>query len=407
MPPDFDLAIVGAGVVGCSLARLFAETPLRISLIEAHTAAPPPAVVAEPGTPSDFSARTAALSPASRTLLERVGAWQLLPPARICPYAQMRVWDADGSGGVCFDAAELSATDTALGWIVEQDAIEHSLSQLVASQDGLQLLRGTGLSALQLPLVEGEPAHLSLADGSRLSAALVIGADGARSAVRKLAGIDHRVWDCRQTAIAVVAQTERVHQDTAWQRFTEHGPLAFLPLAGGGGHFCSVVWSADSDVATALLALEDSAFCRALARSFEHRLGVVRAVGSRVSFALSQRHAEDYARPGCVLVGDAVRAVHPLAGQGLNLGLTDVAVLGEELLRWRRSGGAMGALQPLLRYQRRCREHNLAMLGSMAGLQQLFAARHPLLRLARNEGLRWVDRSPALKRFFAHRAMGA
>ena len=406
MPPDFDLAIVGGGVVGCALARLFAETPLRIALIEARSGEPSTAAATEPGEPCDFSARTAALSPASRSLLERLGAWQKLSPARICPYEQMRVWDADGSGCLCFDAAELAPPAAALGWIVEQDGIEHALYQLVASQDGLQLLCGTGLSGLQLSRAEGEPMILRLGDGQRIGTRLVIGADGARSAVCDLAGIGYRTRDCHQTAIAVVVQTERGHRHTAWQRFTEHGPLAFLPLAGGGGHFCSVVWSADSAVAADLLALDDSAFALALARSFESHLGAVCSVGKRFSFALSQRHADDYARPGCVLVGDAVRAVHPLAGQGLNLGLTDVAVLGEELLRWRRAGGVMGALQPLLRYQRRRREHNLAMLGSMAGLQQLFAARHPLLRLARNEGLHFVDRSPTLKRFFARWAMG-
>ncbi len=409
MPPDFEIAIIGGGTVGSTLAQLLAAAPLHIALIEARSGVPEPVRVGECSSVGDFSARTAALSPASGALLKQIGAWQLLPPSEICAYEQMQVWDADGTGSIGFEAAELSMDGDPLGWIVEHNRLEWALAQRCAKQSSLHILHGSPLCALERSgrhSSDDEAMRLELEDGSHLSARLVIAADGGRSVARRLMGIDSAVWDCQQRAIVAVVETENSHRHTAWQRFTEDGPLALLPLAGGDGHFSSVVWSVDSAVVQHLLDLDDSAFSAALALGCERCLGAVRTVGKRFSFALSQHHARDYARPGFALIGDAVRTVHPLAGQGLNLGLLDAAVLAEELLRWQRLGGTMGEIEPLLRYQRRRREHNLAMLGAMAGLQQLFSARHPLLRLVRNEGLRWVDQAPRLKRFFARRAMG-
>ena len=249
--------------------------------------------------------------------------------------------------------------------------------------------------------------RLELEDGRSLSAGLLVAADGALSRVRDLAGFRTREWDYGQRAIVCTVETGLPHQATAWQRFLNTGPLAFLPLPGfEGRHYCSIVWSAEPDLADALAALSDREFCDAAGEALESRLGAVLDCSPRASFPLRQRHAVEYTRPGIALVGDAAHTIHPLAGQGINLGLQDVIALSEELTAGMARGEAPGSPVLLARYQRRRKGENLLMMAAMDGFKSLFGSRQLPLRWLRNQGLKWVDRSGPIKHQLMRHAMG-
>ncbi len=231
----------------------------------------------------------------------------------------------------------------------------------------------------------------------------MVGADGADSRVRALAGIDEHRREYDQEAVVATVTTERSNPAIAWQRFLTTGPLAFLPLADGRS---SIVWSTGPAEAARLVELPEDEFRAVLGEAFEHRLGAVTAVGRRARFTLRRAHAARYVGPRLALVGDAAHVVHPLAGQGVNLGLLDAATLAEVLLQGRARGCDLGALALLRRYERWRKGENLAMLAALDGLKRLFGASAPPLRWARSAGLSLVDRFPPAKRFFMRRAMG-
>ena len=201
-------------------------------------------------------------------------------------------------------------------------------------------------------------------------------------------------------------ELEQSHQYTAWQRFRQEGPLAILPLAANNDKTCSIVWSTHSEECEHLLTLSDDEFCAELGQAFEHRLGSVLSVGPRAAFPLRQRHAKNYVVAGIALVGDAAHTIHPLAGQGVNLGFKDVAALSEELLRAHKQGLNLGDLAVLQRYQRRRQADNLMMMSAMEGFKRLFAAEQPIIRLLRNQGMRLFNRASAIKQHVVMQAMG-
>lgn len=392
----FDVVIVGAGMVGSLLATLLAGSGLRIALLER-------AAVTAPAADAPFEPRVSALTRASENLLRHVGAWAAIERLRSCPYGGMEVWDADGSGRVHFSARELG--ESHLGVLVENRLLQWALTAVAAQMPDVTLLCPAALAAL-----ERLPAHwqLDLADGRHLEAALVVGADGADSGVRRLAGLPVRDTDYHQRAIVTTVRCEKAHGFVARQRFSPTGPLAFLPLRGhdGDAHHCSIVWSQDEPEARRLLALDDAAFRRELTLAFEHTLGEVVACDARHSFPLRARHAGDYTRPGLVLVGDAAHAIHPLSGQGVNLGLLDAAVLAEEIRRAQDRRLPWWEGEVLARYERRRRAHNSLILHGMTAFQRLFGSRHPLFVVARNLGLAATDRLLPVKQEFARVAMG-
>jgi 2-octaprenylphenol hydroxylase len=225
--------------------------------------------------------------------------------------------------------------------------------------------------------------------------------------VRELAGFRTREWDYGHRALVTTVETERGHGATAWQRFLSSGPLAYLPLPEHDGHhFCSIVWSVEHGLADDLEAMDEEAFRAALGAALEYRLGEVVACSARVCFPLRQRHAIDYIKPGVALVGDAAHTIHPLAGQGINLGLQDVAALADEVLAGVARGEDPGSYQLLRRYQRRRKGENLLMMAAMEGFKNLFGARQLPVRWLRNQGLKWVDRSGPLKYQMMRHAMG-
>lgn len=395
-PHESDIVIVGAGMVGSLLAALLKDSGLRITLLER-------AAVTPPQKDDAFEPRVSALTRASENLLRHVQAWEAMAALRLCPYSTMTVWDADGSGRVQFAARELG--ESHLGVLVENRLLQWSLTEVAMQAENVELLCPAQLVALErLP----QQWLLTLADGVKIHAPLVIAADGAQSAVRQLAGISVSETDYGQRAIVTTVRTSMPHQYTAWQRFMATGPLAFLPLqtADGDAHHSSIVWSQDEKEAQRLLALDDEAFRRELGFAFEHTLGEVLACDQRYSFPLRAAHAAEYVREGLALIGDAAHAIHPLAGQGVNLGLLDAAVLAEEILRARERNISWFSQETLARYSRRRRAHNSLILNSMTGFRRLFASHHPLMVVARNLGLNATNRFLPLKQELARVAMG-
>jgi 2-octaprenylphenol hydroxylase len=399
---QFDVVIVGAGIAGSALACALADTRLRVALIEVQ-----PLAIAMPQPAAGvngFDPRVSALTAASQQLLARLGAWDLIAAQRVCGYREMRVWDADGTGSIHFDCADIH--QPVLGHIVENRLITAALAQQLPLIGNVSVLAPQQLQSMEPRAGGGH--HLQLESGLALEADLVVGADGAMSIVRKLMGLKTREWDYGHHAIVATIETTKPHQLTAWQRFMPSGPLAFLPLETGDGsqQFCSIVWSAQSDYAQQLMALDDAAFRLALADAFEHRLGDIASISKRFMFPLKQRHAVDYIAPGIALIGDAAHTIHPLVGQGINLGLLDVIALAESLQHASARGLASGDMAVLGRYQRARKGHNLLMMGVMEGFKRLFEQPALPLRWLRNEGLRQVDAKPWLKREIMRQAMG-
>jgi 2-octaprenylphenol hydroxylase len=391
-----DLIIVGAGMVGSALALALEHSGLEILVVDGG-----PLSVRPFAAEGAFEPRVSALSAASQRILERLGVWDGIAARRVSPYRDMRVWDGSGTGSVHFSAASVHAE--VLGHIVENRVVQDALlDRLHDSQIGL-----LGSARLEQLRRSGDGWLLTLADGRELRAPLLVAADGANSAVRRLAGCATREWDYLHHAIVTSVRCERPHQATAWQRFTDDGPLAFLPLARQGDeHWCSIVWSTVPAEAERLMALDDEAFRHELGKAFEWRLGQVTAVDPRICIPLRQRHAKRYVESGLALIGDAAHSIHPLAGQGVNLGFLDAAVLAEVLLHALQRGEQANDVRVLSRYERRRMPHNLAMMAAMEGFERLFQADPLPLRLLRNSGLNWVDELPDAKALFVRRALG-
>ena len=399
----YDVVIVGAGIVGGALACALADSSLRVAVIEARslpTIWPP----RSEGV-SDYDARVSALTLASRQWLQQLCVWDDVVAERVCAYRQMHVWDADGVGAIDFNAAEVG--QVALGHIVENRLVAIALAQQLTAHQRrghLNLYSPNALTEFQQQAGGGH--LLQLDNGEQISTTLVVAADGALSPLRQRCGFEMREWDYGHHAIVTTVQIARPHQHTAWQRFMPEGPLAFLPLAGGDGRYCSIVWSTLPERAEALMALSADDFADALSTSFERCLGDIEQVGERHCVSLRQRHAVNYIKPGIALVGDAAHTIHPLAGQGLNLGLMDARVLAEELLRAERRQLSVGERAVLGRYQRRRKAANLSMMAGMEGFKRLFENPQLPLRWARNTGMRWVSDFTPLKQQLIRSAMG-
>lgn len=398
----FDILVVGGGMVGSALALGLSRQGWQVGLVEGSAREALLQAVEPAGSVDDFEARISAISVASQRLLEQLGAWPGLVAGRHCPYQTMAVWDGDGTGGIRFEAAELQAP--ALGTIIENRRIVQALF-IALADSRVELLDGVRVTGWWQ---SEDHRGVELADGRRPGARLVVAADGAHSRLRQWVGLPTREWDYDQQAIVCTVRTAQSHGYTAWQRFSRTGPLAFLPLLNeqGDEHFCSIVWSQDTGEARRLMALDDMGFRAELEHAIEQTLGPVEQVSRRVAFPLRQRHAKEYVAEGFALVGDAAHTIHPLAGQGANLGYGDVRVLLDELSRARQAGVNPADDLLLARYQRRRKGENLAMMAAMEGFKQLFARDEPALRWLRNAGMRWLDGLGPVKNRIAAQAMG-
>ncbi|MER2603827.1 MAG: UbiH/UbiF/VisC/COQ6 family ubiquinone biosynthesis hydroxylase [Candidatus Competibacter phosphatis] len=389
---DYDLIIAGGGMVGSTLACALSDADFKIALLESA-----PLERIRPGEETDL--RVSAINRASQRIFAAVGAWSDMTAWRVSPFRDMRVWDAGGFGQIHFDSATLG--EPLLGWIIENRVIQYALLERVRQLPAVDLLCPAALETAWPEDAGGWRVRLT--DGREFTTRLLVGADGAQSKVRELAEIDTRGWSYHQKALVANVRTAEPHQETAWQRFLPTGPLAFLPLHDGR---CSIVWSTTPEQADQLLALDEYNFAQALTEAFERRLGEIVQVGPRGAFPLRSQHARAYVKPGLALIGDAAHVVHPLAGQGVNLGLLDAATLAEVLLDGLAAGHEVGALRVLRRYERWRKSDNLPMLGIMDGFKRLFGNSLPPVRLLRNLGLNLTDAAGPLKNAMARRAMG-
>jgi len=394
--PLYDVAIVGGGPVGACAAALLARPGggprLRVVVLEPHVPRLPSA-----GEPPDV--RVVAISRASERLLRAAGAWPGIEGPRVCAYERMHVWhESTGVGGasaLVFDAADVGEPN--LGYILESRLLQAALLEAFTQAGGE--LEAAPLASLEV----GEDAvRIATARGA-IRARLVIGADGAQSAVRTAVGLGAEVRDYRETAIVASVATARPHARTAWQRFMGNGTLAFLPLFDGTS---SIVWSADDALAARLLAADPAAFAAELDRASDLALGATRLVSERAAFALRRLTAPRYVARRVALIGDAAHVVHPLAGQGVNLGLLDAAALAQLVAAaaaQREDPGSLG----VLRAYERWRKSEVALMGSAIDTfdRLLSHGDGPLARLARR-GLGFVNRSQELRRFFIRRALG-
>lgn len=399
---EFDLIIVGAGLVGASLACAIAQEDaaqnLRIAVVEAANEVPH-------FEGENFDPRVVALTHASETLLRNIGCWNAIANARVCAYRKMKVWDGEGTAAIEFDCADVHQTH--LGHIVENSVIVTQLRARMAQLRNITVIQPAAVTELIVAQNNHAPLRIRLDIGVELGSTLIIAADGANSRVRELADFKTREWDYGQQAIITTVRTEKPHQFTAWQRFMHTGPVAFLPLQNNSdAHACSIVWSADDELAQSLMALDDVAFCARLTDAFEARLGKVVRCDKRYVIALRQRHAANYVQPGIALVGDAAHNIHPLAGQGVNLGLLDVQALAEEIKRALERGIPLNDDSILRRYQRQRLAGNLGMMSAMEAFKRLFGSRSLEVNWLRNTGMRQLNSIPAIKKLIVNAALG-
>lgn len=395
---SYDLVIVGGGMAGLALAAGLANTTLKIAIIEAAEQAPS-------WQAATFNTRVSALSESSRQLLDNLGAWSAMQKLRVNPYQGMRVWDSQGTAEVAFDAAEAGVTN--LGYLVENAVTQLGLLEAVDQQANLDWYRGIKLLELSEPLNTQGRRKVQLSDGSKLDAALIVGADGALSKVRELGNFKTREWNYGHHALVTSVRMEKSHANAAWQSFGETGILAFLPLnKNGDNHWCSIVWSTSPEQATELMALDEQAFNQQLTKAFEGRLGKVELSEGRQVVPLRQRHAIDYVKPGLALIADAAHTIHPLAGQGINLGFADVAALTQVVKQAVEEKKPLGSLTVLNSYQRQRKPDNLAMMALMESFKRLFAAQNLPVLLLRNLGMKLVNSNPWVKRRLITQALG-
>ncbi|MDB5973295.1 MAG: UbiH/UbiF family hydroxylase [Nevskia sp.] len=383
------IIVVGGGPVGAAAALALSQQGFDVALLERGSA--PPTYDS-----SGYDLRVYALAPHSARMLDGLGVWPEILARRASPYGAMRVWERGPEHALRFDCADTGRAE--LGWIVEHSLV---VDRLWAKLDGVVRYECAVIESAAF----GETGTtLRLADGRELRAQLVVAADGAESQLRGLAGIDTVGWGYAQRAIVCHVRTQQPHRGTAWQRFLSSGPLAFLPLADGR---CSIVWSAEEALAQELLALDDAAFLARLGEALEHALGEVVEATPRISFPLRLLHAQDYVRPGLVLVGDAAHAIHPLAGQGVNLGFADVQELAQTLAAARDAGRDWAGLRNLQRYARARKAANLEMLTLTDGLYRAFRLRVPGLKAALGLGMEAVGKLGPLKAWLARQAANA
>jgi 2-octaprenyl-6-methoxyphenol hydroxylase len=387
-PDQVDIAIVGGGMVGLTLAIGLARAGADVALVERASIAD----MAE----AAFDGRGSAIAAGSQRILDGVGLWRALQPDA-SPILEIRV--ADGASPLFLHYDHKDIGNDPIGWIVENAVIRRTLAGA---------LQGSGVRVIDRTTVEriapeADHTGLILERGRRLEARLVVAADGRNSPLRDLAGIEAVRWAYPQTGIVCAVRHEVPHNGIAHEHFLPAGPFAILPMIGNRS---SIVWTERNDLVPAILDLDDDGFAAELRARFGTFLGNVEVAPGRWAYPLSVVHAKRYTAPRLALAGDAAHAIHPIAGQGFNIGLRDVAALAEVVVDALRLGLDPGASDVLDRYERWRRPDNMAMIAVTDSLNRLFSNDIPPVRLARDAGLAAVNRAGPLKRLFMRHAMG-
>ncbi|MDH5691925.1 MAG: UbiH/UbiF/VisC/COQ6 family ubiquinone biosynthesis hydroxylase [Gammaproteobacteria bacterium] len=393
MSKSYDVIIVGGGMVGGALACGLGKAGINTLVLDAVSP-----VMDWP--PKDYELRVSAITAKSQHFLEAIGAWSGISKRRLSPFREMHVWDAQGKGEIHFDSAEVGAPT--LGNIIENLAIQQSLIDQFEQYDCVEYRHPLRIKALHL---ETDHAELETSEGETLSARLLAGADGARSWLRSQFDIETIGWSYHQKGLVCVVSTEQGHHETAWQRFLPTGPLAFLPLADGR---CSIVWSTTEEEANRLLGLNETDFLNELNEALhESPMGKVIGCGKRAAFPLRLQHSTRYIDHRLALVGDAAHTIHPLAGQGVNLGFADAEEL-TTLLSTAKLDGIkdLGNKVLLRQYERARKGENLGMMGVMDGFKRLFSNDQAALSGLRNFGLGLTNKAGPVKNLIMRKAMG-
>ena len=388
---DFEVVVIGAGVVGSSLALSLAKEGVDVCLIDKGT----------PEIKEDISrGRTAALNLASQNILEKLGVKRGIQNY-LTPFKNIYVWDSEGTSSLEFSSDEIGQPK--LGDVVTNNAILSSIFLLLPNHKNLRFLSGDRLKTLD---PQEESIKVCTEGGENISCKLVVGADGGLSSVRELSSINIRTWSYDQKALIANLKAEKSHNNTAYQVFTKNGPIALLPMQKDNEESLSLVWSADIDYAERLLDLDIPSFLNELERKTESVLGKLSMDGEMSSYPLHQLHAKDYYAQRVVLIGDAAHSMHPLAGQGLNLGLGDVEELANRILSSRRHGEDVGSDKMLSEYNKARKLVNLRMMGFMEVFKNGFGSTNPWVRLGRNMAFGATKKAPELRKRFIKEAAG-
>ncbi len=380
-------------MVGAAVACSLGGSSLRVAVIESL---PPQAF--SPDQPHDL--RVSALSIASKNILETVGAWGGVVNRRLCPFRRMRVWETAGDTEFCSDDINYPE----LGYIVENRVTQLALLDRLQDFENIELICPATINKINYS-AEQQSVHseVELGNGRILTAKVLVAADGGQSRVRQAVGLGVTSWDYKQHALVIYIETDYGQQDITWQRFVPSGPQAFLPLTG---HYGSIVWYNSPDEVNRLKALSDADLMRELVATFPDCLGKVNAILGTASFPLKRQHAQEYVKPGVVLVGDAAHMINPLAGQGVNIGLLDAAALSEVLVEADKRGLELGDLSVLKRYEKLRRNENLKMMTVMDVFYRVFSNQVLPIKFLRNLGLGLAERILPAKNKVMRSAMG-
>ncbi len=389
---SFDIIVVGAGIVGLAAALALALEGFEVAIIEAQNNPKQDLPLAT----SEYDTKVVAITRASQNFLDYLGLWQTIDLTRSCAYQHMKVWDSVMDGLIEFSAVDFFEDD--LGHIIEQSVIQGALWQALKSQPKITIFTGTKIDNFNY---QQDKVALNCGEKSTLTAKCLVAADGAASRLRDLCQIATTAWDYKQSAIVATVQGTLTHCLTAYQRFAPDGPLALLPLSHS--HLSSIVWTTTPQKSQDLMQLSPGEFAKRLSHEIDGVMGEMSLISERFLFPLKTHHAKQYAVPGCVLVGDAAHTLHPLAGQGVNLGLMDVAALVETL---RMNKTRIGEFNILKRYERQRKGHNQIMIWAMELFKQGFSSQDLFVQRVRNFGLNWVNGKPQLKHLFAKMALG-
>ncbi|KEA63890.1 2-octaprenyl-3-methyl-6-methoxy-1,4-benzoquinol hydroxylase [Marinobacterium lacunae] len=392
MNQRYDVLIVGGGMVGATIACALTGSNLTVAVVEQQY---PPAFSSE--QPHDL--RVSALSLASENILRHVGAWDGIVSRRLCPYRRMRVWEAsDTRAATEFDASRIDRPY--LGNIVENRVVQLALLERLQQIDNVDLI-----CPAQIEAIDYSPGAslIRLQDGRELVGRLLVAADGGQSRVRDAVGIGTHKWDYDQYALVASVETAYEQQDITWQQFTPTGPLAFLPLSGNNA---SLVWYNTPNEVRRLMELPERRFMEELIATFPDRLGQIDQLLERGFFPLRRQHAQRYVAEGVALAGDAAHMIHPLAGQGVNIGLLDAAALAEVIIKAHAAGEAWESLEVLEQYERQRRRHNLLMMQTMDAFYRVFSNDSSPMKVVRNIGLGLAGKLPFAKDRVMQFAMG-
>ena len=399
---DADVIIVGGGMVGLSMAASLVASDLSVLVIEKDAIKQDQLkkqLADSKIEPENYFTRVSAISPGNQRFLQELGCWQNIPPSRLSDYEAMFVWDGEGLGNIEFRADEIG--ERHLGSIVENEIIRAAILAYLEKQPNIHFLCESSIHAINL---KSSSVEIAFDNNKSIKARLLIGADGALSRIRKLTGIALSQNAYNQIAMVANVKTEKPHQSTAWQKFNTSGPVAFLPMPDP--NVCSIVWSLDENEVEKLDLNDNEKFAEALNAHFDHKLGKLTLISQVGRFPLIKRHAQTYLAERCVLIGDAAHTIHPLAGQGVNLGFQDVQSLARLLTGLQSKGRDIGLKTNLRSYERERASENHIMQEAMSGFKWMFGQRDKSIISIRNLVMGMLDRTTTAKEMLIRRAMG-